>query len=284
MESLKHTLDVLHCDERDITPSQKVCNWMSIFSFHEGKILDKLPQLKINTFASLNTESFHTQTQKHMEAWPRSSGRSRRAEVVAEESLPTRLCPECQWWVEGRRKTSGWRRLDTTGQSWPNLRTHSRTDTRRWALQTSVRGEDMRRWNQKRWQDRKTRKQFREIHFYMSTDWNQRFFSDLNMSYVYFNVCLYTNTVRWAYTSVFKAAYSIFVEEIKNHVGQSGVAPVSVDQQELLEISETWESKVARHHRLQKNSRGNHHLVSSTLYVPSPAHTHTPHTLVLCSY
>lgn len=47
-----------------------------------------------------------------------------------------------------------------------------------------------------------------------------------------------------------KDAHSIFVEEVQNHVGQSGVAPVSVDQQELLEIPETWESKVARHDRL----------------------------------
>lgn len=50
-------------------------------------------------------------------------------------------------------------------------------------------------------------------------------------------------------------AYSVLVEEIQNHVGQSGVAPVTVDQQELLEVSETWEGKVTRHHRLQNSTK-----------------------------
>lgn len=48
-----------------------------------------------------------------------------------------------------------------------------------------------------------------------------------------------------------KRAYRVFVKEIQDHVSESGVAPVAVDQQQLLEIPETREGKVARHHRLQ---------------------------------
>lgn len=53
-------------------------------------------------------------------------------------------------------------------------------------------------------------------------------------------------------------AYSVLVEEVEDHVGQSGVAPVPVHQQELLEMAETWESKVTRHHRLQHSRRTQH--------------------------
>lgn len=69
--------------------------------------------------------------------------------------------------------------------------------------------------------------------------------------------------------STVKVAYSVFVEEVENHVGQSGVAPVPVDQQKFLEIPETWESKVARHHRLQNTRR-------TRQSIPSiPAHRQT---------
>lgn len=48
--------------------------------------------------------------------------------------------------------------------------------------------------------------------------------------------------------------YSVLVEEVEDHVGQPGIAPVSVDQKELLKVSETRQSKVARHHRLHKTT------------------------------
>lgn len=53
-----------------------------------------------------------------------------------------------------------------------------------------------------------------------------------------------------------KVAYGVLVEEVQDHVRQPRVAPMSVHQQELLQIPETRESKVARHHRLQNTRDG----------------------------
>lgn len=63
-----------------------------------------------------------------------------------------------------------------------------------------------------------------------------------------------------------KRAYGVFVKEIQDHVSESGVAPVAVDQQQLLEIPETREGKVARHHRLQHARRTRH---SASSFTPS---------------
>lgn len=70
-------------------------------------------------------------------------------------------------------------------------------------------------------------------------------------------------------------AYSVFVEEVENHVCQSGVAPVSVDQQKFLEIPETWESKVTRHHCLQNTRRTRQSISSILSFCPPLHHLHT---------
>lgn len=47
------------------------------------------------------------------------------------------------------------------------------------------------------------------------------------------------------------ATYGVFVEEVEDHVGQTRVAPVPVDQEELLQVLKAWKSKITGHHRLQ---------------------------------
>lgn len=76
---------------------------------------------------------------------PLSFARSCRAEEAPEGYLLTHLCQGCQWWAEGMRRTSGWRRWDTTDRPWLTRRSHSRTDTRRWERQTSRRRDKRKR-------------------------------------------------------------------------------------------------------------------------------------------
>lgn len=46
------------------------------------------------------------------------------------------------------------------------------------------------------------------------------------------------------------APYSVFVEEVEDHVGQTRVAPVSMNQEELLQVLKARKSEIAGHHRL----------------------------------
>jgi hypothetical protein len=52
--------------------------------------------------------------------------------------------------------------------------------------------------------------------------------------------------------------YCVFIEEIQHHIGQSGVAPVSMDDQKSLQVSESWHCKVTCHHSLEKESNSHH--------------------------
>lgn len=45
--------------------------------------------------------------------------------------------------------------------------------------------------------------------------------------------------------------YSVFVEEVEDHVGQTRVAPVAMNQEELLQVLKSRKSEIAGHHRLQ---------------------------------
>lgn len=95
-----------------------------------------------NTFNSLFHRNYNSIYAIHgrcnyVLAVPLSSVHSCRAAATLAGFLLTHLCPGCPWWAEGRRRTSGWRRSDTTDQPWLTQRTHSRTDTRRWGQQTS---------------------------------------------------------------------------------------------------------------------------------------------------
>lgn len=44
--------------------------------------------------------------------------------------------------------------------------------------------------------------------------------------------------------------YSVFVEEVEDHVGQTRVTPVPMNQEELLQVLKARKSKIAGHHRL----------------------------------
>ena len=48
-----------------------------------------------------------------------------------------------------------------------------------------------------------------------------------------------------------KNTYHILIEEVEHHSREAGVAPVPVDQQELLQEPEPCHGKVTSHHRLK---------------------------------
>lgn len=50
---------------------------------------------------------------------------------------------------------------------------------------------------------------------------------------------------------LYASPYSIFVEEVEDHVGQARVAPVAMNQEELLQVLKSRKSEIAGHHRLQ---------------------------------
>lgn len=44
--------------------------------------------------------------------------------------------------------------------------------------------------------------------------------------------------------------YCVFVEEVEHHVGKAGVTPMSMDNQQFLQVTESGQRKVAGHHCL----------------------------------
>lgn len=54
----------------------------------------------------------------------------------------------------------------------------------------------------------------------------------------------------WCHKAAKSNTYRIFVEEIQHHVGKSGITPVAMNKQKLLQMPEPRDCKVARHHRL----------------------------------
>lgn len=54
----------------------------------------------------------------------------------------------------------------------------------------------------------------------------------------------------WCHKAAKSNTYCIFVEEIQHHVGESGITPVAMNKQKLLQMPEPRDCKVARHHRL----------------------------------
>lgn len=54
----------------------------------------------------------------------------------------------------------------------------------------------------------------------------------------------------WGFLKGTAAPYSVFVEEVEDHVGQTRVAPVSMNQEELLQVLKARKSEIAGHHRL----------------------------------
>ena len=69
--------------------------------------------------------------------------------------------------------------------------------------------------------------------------------------------------------------HCILLEEVEDHVGQPGVAPMSVDQQQLLQVLETREGEVAGHDSLAEEEGKEEVSGEKTCLISTHTHTHT---------
>ena len=69
------------------------------------------------------------------------------------------------------------------------------------------------------------------------------------------STCICTALFKIAKNYLKKNTYDILIEEIEHHSCKAGVAPVAMDQQQLLKEPKPAHCKVTRHHRLRERNK-----------------------------